>query len=54
LKGLYLGRQGGSIVGRKGGLVDRGMSIPQALQSQPESSNYQFRRTFPLMFRQVM
>jgi len=49
--GLYLGRQGGAIVGRNGGFVDK---IPQAIQSQPLSTNYQFRYTLPVMIQQMV
>ena len=49
--GLYLGRQGGAIVGRNGGFVN---SVPQAVQSQPLSSNYQFRYTLPVMIQQMV
>jgi hypothetical protein len=49
--GLYLGRQGGAIVGRNGGFVDK---IPQAIKSQPLSSNYQFRYTLPVMIQQMV
>jgi hypothetical protein len=49
--GLYLGRQGGAIVGRNGGFVDK---IPQAIQSQPLSSNYQFRYTLPVMLQKMV
>lgn len=46
--GLYLGnKSGGSIVGKNGGMV---YTTPQALQSQPNSSNFQFRyTTIPLV-----
>lgn len=49
--GLYLGRQGGAIVGRNGGFVN---GIPQAIQSQPLSSNYQFRYTLPVMLQKMV
>ena len=49
--GLYLGRQGGSIVGRNGGFVH---PVPQALQSQPLSTNYQFRYTLPVMMQKMI
>lgn len=49
--GLYLGRQGGAIVGRNGGFVD---NIPQAIQSQSLSSNYQFRYTLPVMLQKMI
>jgi hypothetical protein len=51
-KGLYAGssRQGGAIVGTNGGFVDK---MPQALQSQPLSENFQFRHTLPIAFQQL-
>jgi hypothetical protein len=51
-KGLYAGssRQGGAIVGTNGGFVDK---MPQALQSQPSSENFQFRHTLPIAFQQL-
>jgi hypothetical protein len=49
--GLYLGRQGGSILGRNGGFVKK---VPQAIESQPLSTNYQFRYTLPVMIQQMV
>lgn len=49
--GLYLGRQGGSIIGLNGGMV---YTSPQALQSQPMSSNFQFRYTLPVAFQSII
>jgi len=49
--GLYLGRQGGAIVGRNGGFVN---GIPQAVESQPLSSNFQFRYTLPVMLQKMI
>lgn len=52
-KGLYASasRQGGAIVGTNGGFVKK---IPQALQSQPLSTNFQFRYTLPVAVQQLV
>lgn len=52
-KGLYAGasRQGGAIVGTNGGFVKK---MPQALQSQPLSQNFQFRYTLPVAIQQMV
>jgi hypothetical protein len=52
-KGLYAGssRQGGAIVGTNGGFVRK---MPQALQSQPLSQNFQFRYTLPVAIQQLV
>jgi hypothetical protein len=59
--GLYAGsagrgltassRRGGAIIGNNGGFV-RGQ--PQALQSQPSSTNFQFRYTLPVALQQMI
>ena len=51
--GLYAGasRQGGAIVGTNGGFVKK---MPQALQSQPLSENFQFRYTLPVAIQQMV
>lgn len=51
--GLYAGssRQGGAIVGTNGGFVKK---MPQALQSQPLSQNFQFRYTLPVAIQQMV
>ena len=52
-KGLYAGssRQGGAIVGTNGGFVKQ---RPQALQSQSQSQNFQFRYTLPVAIQQLV
>lgn len=56
-KGLYAGssgsstRTGGAIVGTNGGFVKK---MPQALQSQPLSQNFQFRYTLPVAIQQLV
>lgn len=53
-KGLYAGsstRTGGAIVGNNGGFVKK---MPQALQSQPLSQNFQFRYTLPVAIQQMV
>ena len=50
--GLYAGaKRGGAIVGLNGGMVH---TTPQALQSQPMSSNFQFRYTLPVAIQSVV
>jgi len=50
--GLYAGsRQGGAIVGLNGGIVHR---QPQALQSQPLASNFQFKYTLPVALQSIV
>jgi len=50
-RGLYLGRQGGAIMGLNGGMVN---TSSQALQSQPSSSNFQFRYTLPVALQSIV
>ena len=52
-KGLYAGssRQGGAIIGNNGGFVKQ---RPQALQSQSQSQNFQFRYTLPVAIQQLV
>ncbi len=53
-KGLAAGsskRTGGAIVGNNGGFVKK---MPQALQSQPLSQNFQFRYTLPVAIQQMV
>jgi hypothetical protein len=50
--GLYASnKRGGAIVGNNGGFVKR---QPQALQSQPNSANFQFRYTLPINLQKMM
>ena len=50
--GLYASnKRGGSIIGNNGGFVKR---QPQALQSQPNSANFQFRYTLPVNLQKMM
>lgn len=52
--GLYAGgtlRRERSTIGRGGGFVGANMSLPQALQSQPMASNFQFRYTLPPQYQ---
>lgn len=51
-RGLYVGSaRGGAIVGLNGGMVH---TTPQALQSQPMASNFQFRYTLPVVIQQAI
>ena len=50
--GLYAGaKRGGAIIGLNGGMVH---TTPQALQSQPMASNFQFRYTLPVAIQSVV
>jgi len=50
--GLYASnRRGGAIVGHNGGFVQQ---RPQALQSQPNSANFQFRYTLPVALQKMI
>lgn len=50
--GLYASnKRGGSIVGNNGGFVK---NRPQALQSQPNSANFQFRYTLPVNLQKMI
>lgn len=52
--GLYSGgtlRREHSSIGRGGGFVGANSSLPQALQSQPMASNFQFRYTLPPQYQ---
>ena len=50
--GLYASnKRGGSIVGLNGGMVH---TTPQALQSQPMATNFQFRYTLPVPFQSII
>lgn len=57
-QGLYVGRGGrgrhpsfeGGSIGLRGGIL---RSMPQALQSQPFSANYQFSKTLPLAYQHI-
>lgn len=54
--GLYAGgtlRREKSTIGRGGGFVGANASLPQALQSQPLASNYQFRYTLPPQYQRL-
>lgn len=50
--GLYASnKRGGAIVGNNGGFVQH---RPQALQSQPNSANFQFRYTLPVALQKMI
>lgn len=50
--GLYASnRRGGAIIGNNGGFVRH---RPQALQSQPNSANFQFRYTLPVALQKMV
>jgi len=54
--GLYAGgalKREKSTIGRGGGFVGANASLPQALQSQPLASNYQFRYTLPPQYQRL-
>lgn len=50
--GLYVSgsRRGGSIIGRNGGFIREN---PQALQSQADLSNYQFKYRLPIQYQSI-
>jgi len=53
--GMYAGgglKREMSTIGRGGGFVGAGSTLPSALQSQPFSSNFQFRYTLPTQYQQ--
>ena len=53
-RGFYAGRglrREHSTIGRGGGFVGANASLPQALQSQPMASNFQFRYTLPPQYQ---
>jgi hypothetical protein len=54
--GMYAGggmRREHSTIGRGGGFVGANASLPQALQSQPMASNFQFRYTLPPQYQRL-